>query len=54
MLYMDVVYYVLMSSQSTIRCSKETQNRLKGHGNFGESFEKVVNRLLDQAEKDEA
>jgi transcriptional regulator len=54
MLFIDYVYFNQMSSQSTIRCSKETQSRLKGHGKMGDSFEKVVNRLLDEAEKDEA
>ena len=42
-----------MPSQGTIRCSKETQTRLKGYGKMGDSFEKVVNRLLDEVEHDE-
>jgi len=40
----------LFMSSGTIRCSKETQTRLKGYGRFGESFEKVVTRLLDEVE----
>jgi len=42
-----------MNNQGTIRCSKETQSRLKGYGKMGDSFEKVVSRLLDQVEKHE-
>jgi len=38
-----------MSSQGTIRCSKETQNRLKEKGRMGESFEKRIIRLLDES-----
>ena len=40
-----------MSTQGTIRCSKETQMRLKELGKMGESFETVVTRLLDEVEK---
>jgi len=42
-----------MSTQGTIRCSKEIQSRLKGYGKMGDSFEKVVSRLLDEVEKNE-
>jgi len=38
-----------MSTQGTIRCSKETQTRIKGMGRMGDSFEKVIIRLLDDS-----
>ena len=38
-----------MSTQGTIRCSKETQSRLKEKGRMGESFEKRIIRLLDES-----
>jgi len=38
-----------MSTQGTIRCSKETQSRLKERGKMGESFEKRIIRLLDES-----
>lgn len=38
-----------MSTQGTIRCSKETQSRLKGYGRMGDSFEKAIIRLLDES-----
>jgi len=40
-----------MSTQGTIRCSKETQSRLKERGKMGESFEKRIIRLLDESPK---
>jgi len=46
---MFIVYIFQMSSQGTIRCSKETQNRLKEKGRMGESFEKRIIRLLDES-----
>ena len=38
-------------SQTTMKTTKETLERLKDHGKMGDSFEKVVNRLLDEADK---
>ncbi len=38
-----------MSTQGTIRCSKETQELLKKEGRMGESFEKRIIRLLDES-----
>jgi len=38
-------------SQSTIKLSKDTQERLREYGRMGDSFENVVNRLLDEAEE---
>jgi len=36
-----------MSTQGTIRLSKETQTRIKKRGSMGDSFEKVIVGLLD-------
>jgi len=36
--------------QTTMKTTKRTLERLKDHGKMGESFEKVVNRLLDDIE----
>ena len=41
-------------SQTTMKIKKETLERLKEHGGMGDSFEDVVNRLLDEAEELEA
>jgi len=38
---------------TTMKVKRETLNRLKDHGKMGDSFEKVVNRLLDEVEKNE-
>ncbi len=37
-------------SQTTMKIKKETLERLREHGRMGDSFEQVVNRLLDDAE----
>jgi len=41
-------------SQTTMKIKKETLARLREHGRMGDSFEQVVNRLLDDAEELEA
>ena len=41
-------------SQTTMKIKKETLERLREHGRMGDSFEQVVNRLLDDAEELEA
>ena len=38
-------------SQTTMKIKKETLERLREHGRMGDSFEQVVNRLLDDAEE---
>ena len=40
-----------MSTQSTIKCSKETQSRIRVHGRMGDSFEKAIVRLLDESDE---
>jgi len=40
-----------MSTQGTIRCSKETQSRIRQYGRMGDSFEKAIVRLLDESGK---
>jgi len=37
-----------------MKIKKETLERLREHGRMGDSFEQVVNRLLDDAEELEA
>jgi len=39
-----------MSSQTTIKVSKDTCTRLKTHGNMGDTFEDVILELLDKTE----
>jgi len=39
-----------MSSQTTIKVSKDTCSRLKSHGKMGDSFEDVILELLDKQE----
>jgi len=41
-------------SQTTMKIKKETLERLREHGRMGDSFEEVVNRLLDDAEEMES
>jgi len=38
---------------STIKLSKESQHRLREHGKMGDSFEDVVNRMLDDVEEND-
>ncbi len=38
---------------TTIKLTRDTVKRLKEHGEFGESFEDVVSRMLDDLEDDE-
>lgn len=43
-----------MSTQGTIRFSKEAQSRIKNeYGKMGESFEKAIIRLLDETKPQE-
>jgi len=35
---------------TSIRVSKETRDRLKEHGQKGESYDELLNRLLNQAD----
>jgi len=43
-----------MSQITTQKLEKETLRRLKKHGMMGDSFDDVLNRLLDDAEELEA
>ena len=38
--------------KTTMKLSKETHDRLKEHGKMGDSFEDVVNRLLDEVKSE--
>jgi len=42
-----------MFTTRTIKCSKETQERLIGHRKIGDTYEKAIIKLLDRAEKNE-
>ncbi len=39
-----------MQTQTTGKLSKDTLHRLKEHGKMGDSFDKAVNRVLDEVE----
>ena len=43
----------MSSYPATIKCSKETQSRLKKVGEMGDSYDKAIVKLLDRAEKNE-
>jgi len=36
---------------TTVRVSKATLDRLRKHGGFGDTYERIINKLLDMAEK---
>ncbi len=38
-------------SKTTAKFSRETLERIKDHGKMGDSFEDVINRLLDETEE---
>ena len=40
-------------SHTTMKVNRKTLDRLKSHGDFGETYEGVVNRLLDAADEEE-
>ncbi len=43
-----------MSTQGTIRFSKEAQSRIKNeYGKMGESFEKAIIRMLEESKSQE-
>lgn len=39
-------------AQSTMKLSKETLQRIREFGKMGDTFEDVINRLLDDAEEE--
>jgi len=39
--------------KSTQKLSKETLERVRNHGRMGQSFEKALNKLLDEVEEKE-
>ena len=43
----------MSSCPPTIKCSKETQRRLKKVGEMGDSYEKAIIKLLEKVEKNE-
>ena len=43
----------LMPDYKNIKIHEETHERLKSHGNMGESFNDLINRILDDWEEQE-
>ena len=41
-----------MNEKTTIPVSKKVRERLKKYGNKGETYDELLNRLLDEVEKD--
>ncbi|MEM0113003.1 MAG: hypothetical protein QW253_00190 [Metallosphaera sp.] len=39
------------AERTTISIKKSTYNRLKKYGNFGETHDSLINRILDELEK---
>ena len=37
--------------RSTVEIKKETRERLKGYGKKGETYDKLLNRLLDDVDR---
>lgn len=50
---MDAMVIMKDQKYATIPVLKETKQRLMKHGNKGESFDKLINRILDEAVKEE-
>jgi len=44
----------LMPNYKNIKIHKDTHERLKSHGNMGESFDDLINRILDDWEEEES
>ena len=42
----------LMPDYKNIKIHKDTHERLKSHGNMGESFDDLINRILDDWEEE--
>ena len=49
---MNMVNQVHESDRTTITLSKETYEKLKKFGSFGESFDQVLSRILQQVNGD--
>jgi len=43
----------LMPDYKNIKIHEDTHERLKSHGNMGESFDDLINRILDDWEEEE-
>lgn len=44
----------LMPDYKNIKIHEDTHERLKSHGNMGESFDDLINRILDDWEEEES
>jgi len=49
----EVAYNGPMPDYKNIKIYEETHERLKSHGNMDESFDDLINRILDDWEEDE-
>ena len=44
------MFHLVFVPKTTMKMSRDTLNRLKERGKMGDSFENVVNRLLDDTD----
>lgn len=51
MIYMSYVA-IVMSDVTSIRVRRETKERLEKHGRMNESFDELINRILDEVENE--
>lgn len=49
----ELVLNRLMPDYKNIKIHKDTHERLKSHGNMGESFDDLINRILDDWEEEQ-
>ena len=49
----ELVDNELMPDYKNIKIHEDTHERLKSHGNMGESFDDLINRILDDWEEQE-
>ena len=47
---MDMTKQSVLKGRKNLNVSDDTYERLKSHGKFGESFDELINRILDVME----
>jgi len=50
---LEILDEELMTNYKNIKIYEETHARLRSHGNMGESFDDLINRILDDWEKEQ-
>ena len=50
---LEINWVDIHSKVKTVRLSEKTKERLQSHGKMGEDFNQLVNRLLDELEKND-